>query len=199
MGLQTQSPVRMGQAISNCGIRVAPALGAVHWLQEEMAELQMPVALRLGARLRKDQFQFIAGCLHEFGSSLWADTDPVDGAGNGQCAVGFNRDIKAPPLQGFQEPNVDLKHRLASGQHYEWTFSFFPNRHTFIGEGLGSREPAATRTVRADEFGIAKLTDGLFPVRLDARPEIATGEPAENSSAAGIRPFALERAVYFFY
>ncbi len=42
----------------------------------------------VAARLRPDEFQFVAAPLDQFATRLGADADPVDAARNGEAAVG---------------------------------------------------------------------------------------------------------------
>lgn len=46
VGLQRQLPARVGQAIVDRGLGVAGAVLTVHWLQVEVAEVQMLYLLR---------------------------------------------------------------------------------------------------------------------------------------------------------
>src|SRR5882762_4500274 len=78
MCLQRQSPLRMDEAVLRRGARVGIALGIVHRLQEEVVEKKPRVTLRRCARLRIDQFQFVAARELQFRARLGTDAYPFD-------------------------------------------------------------------------------------------------------------------------
>src|SRR5947209_1090878 len=71
--LQAQTPAWVLQAIAHRQVRVSLALGTVHRLQEEVAEFEPLIALRLRARLGKYQLQLIAGAEQQLGPRFRAD------------------------------------------------------------------------------------------------------------------------------
>ena len=60
MGLQTQAPPRMLEAIPDGELGVAQPIGAVHRLHEEVRERQVLEPSRIETRLREDQFELVA-------------------------------------------------------------------------------------------------------------------------------------------
>jgi hypothetical protein len=67
----------MPQAVVRSEPGVLHAKRAVHGLQEEMLELQVHVALRLGARLGIYELQLVSAALDQRGSRLGADAPLV--------------------------------------------------------------------------------------------------------------------------
>src|SRR6185437_7510145 len=99
VGLETQPPLRMRQAIADRCRGVRRPLRIVHRLQEEAGEGEAGVTLRLGAGLRVDQLEFIAVRLDEIRAGLRADAYPVDALRRGERAVGLDPDLEAACVQ----------------------------------------------------------------------------------------------------
>ena len=84
MRLQTQAPLRMLETITDREPSILIALRTVHGLQEEVLKVEVLETFRLGARLREDQLQFVAGTKDKIASGLRADADPVDATWSGK-------------------------------------------------------------------------------------------------------------------
>src|SRR5438128_9160729 len=92
MRLQAESPARMGQTVVERMPGVRLARGAVHRLQEEVAEPEPLVALRLRAVLGIDQLELVSGGHHQRSVGLRAHPQPVD---------------PRPPCNGAVPPHSD--------------------------------------------------------------------------------------------
>ena len=114
MRLQAEAPLRMGLAVADCQFGVREAGRAVHGLQKEIAERESREFFRVGARLRKDQLQFVAGALNEFCIGLWADADPVQALRGGDGAVGFYGDFKIYGVQRIDQRRIELQQGFAA-------------------------------------------------------------------------------------
>jgi hypothetical protein len=189
----------MGQTIVHRGLRVAQGFGAVHRLQEEVAEGEVFEALRQGGGLGVDEFQFVAGGEGQGGIGLGADADPVNTGGRGEGAVGLYGDGEVLGVQRFDQGRVELEEGLAAGEDGEAVALVGgPVGGDFGGQGLGGLEAAAALAIRAHEIRVAEGADGGGAVLLAAGPEIAAGEAAEHGGAASLGAFALEGEEDFF-
>jgi len=128
MRLQAQSPARMIEAILEGGLRVGVAEGAVHGLQEKVAELERLELGRVGTGLRINQLQLVAGALHERGAGFGADAGPVDAGRSRDGSVGFDSNLKAAGVKSVDERGVELKQRLTAGADHESTAGCFPGK-----------------------------------------------------------------------
>src|SRR5438552_74050 len=97
--LQAQPPARVRQTISDRQLRVPLALWSIHRLQQEVAKIQIRIALRLCTRLRKDQLQLVAAAENQVGARFGADANPVDARRRHTGAVGLNRDLETLRVQ----------------------------------------------------------------------------------------------------
>src|SRR5207248_9522717 len=61
------------------------------------------------------------------------------------------------------------------------------------GERIGGGELAPARPVDADEIGIAEIACRRRAIGFASRPQVASGEAAEDRGGSGVRTFALER------
>src|SRR5271165_3161443 len=84
VGLQGQAPSRMAEAITRRRLYVGALVRSVHRLKEKMAEVKPLEARRIGALLRKNEFQLVAGLLNERRAGLGAYTNPVDAGRSSQ-------------------------------------------------------------------------------------------------------------------
>src|SRR5882672_9633893 len=76
--LETEPPLGVREAVAHSQRRVGRALGPVHRLEEEVAEIEPGIALGLGAPLREYELELVAASHDELGVGLGADADPVD-------------------------------------------------------------------------------------------------------------------------
>ena len=98
-------------------------------------------------------------------------------------------------MEGVDQPSIQLEQRLPAGADDE------AGRSPLAAPRLGDVarecgcvfEAAAARPVDAHEISVTEAANRALDVLGTARPEVAAGEPAEDSWSTGIRPFALER------
>ena len=98
----------MGQTICHGRDCIGGAVRAVHGLQQEVGEIPVFKAVRLGPGLGKHQFQFIAPALHDLGSGLGADANPIKSVRGIERAVGFHRNAEPHIVQGINQRFVQL-------------------------------------------------------------------------------------------
>ena len=103
-------------------------------------------------------------------------------------------------MEGFDCRSVELQQWFTAGTDHVCVGSiciFCPL--TFrCGSKISCTLKLATVTpVRADEFRIAKSTNGLFPMLLTTGPQIATGKTQEYGWPACLCALALQRVVNF--
>src|SRR5579871_1233367 len=115
MRLQAESPLRMLQAIAQSEFGVFLATWAIHWLQEEVPEVQMLEALRLCSLLREDELQFLPGLEDERCARLGTHANPINAGRRQLRAVGFDGNLKALGVQCPDQRFVKLEQRLAPG------------------------------------------------------------------------------------
>lgn len=115
MSLQTQPPLRMLHAITDCLLRVQEAIRPVHGLQKEVAKLKVNVFFRLHSLLRKDQFQFVSGTLHKGRACFRTDADPIQAPWSFLRAVGLYRNFKTLRMERFDQRLIELEQRLTAG------------------------------------------------------------------------------------
>src|SRR5690242_6537234 len=97
-------------------------------------------------------------------------------------------------MQRLNQNAIDLKQGLAARQHDEAMIAWpFPGALDRGGKIVRRGVAAAVRAIHAHEIGVAETAGRGRPILLAARPEIATGEAAEHSRAAGLSPLALQR------
>jgi hypothetical protein len=96
-------------------------------------------------------------------------------------------------MQRVDQWLVELKQWFSSGADDEACSEVSPlaSARQWLVPVLGGCELSATFTVRSDKVGIAECADGLRPVLLHTRPEIASGKPAKTAGRP--HPFALKR------
>src|SRR3989442_1099875 len=85
------------------------------------------------------------------------------GGRRGAGAVRLDRDREAPVMQRGDERLIELEQRLAPRAHDQWPDARrgrgWPRAAHRLGQLLARGEPAAARTIGADEIGVAKLAD----------------------------------------
>ena len=198
MRLERQAPFRPLHRQANRRVDRPLAVGAVHRLDQEMAEIPAFELGRIDSVLGPDQLQFVARALDDLGPGLGADADPVEPADRRQRAVGLDRDSEAALVQRVDQRAVELKHRLAAGHHRQPLLrARTPQCRDMIGERVRVGELAAALPVGADEIGVAEIALRLRPVLLAPRPQIAPGEAQEHRPAARLDALALQRQERF--
>jgi hypothetical protein len=98
----------MFQTISHGKRRVLFAHWAVHWLQIEVIEFQILIFLGLGAELGKDQLQLITPQEDRSGSSLRAQTNPINAWRRLHSAICLDGYFETLSMQGVYELIVYL-------------------------------------------------------------------------------------------
>ena len=74
-------------------------LGAVHWLQKEVLELEVCEAFRRRANLRENELQLVARPQDEIVFSFGADADPIDAFRGWPRAIGLDPDLKTVSMK----------------------------------------------------------------------------------------------------
>src|SRR5690349_9949447 len=115
VGLQTQSPSRMLQAVLNGQLSVSLAIGTVHRLQEKMLEGKALKLFRIDSRLREDEFQFIASPEEQLRSCLGTHTDPIEPRWRQPCTVRLDGDFEGEFVEHIDKFLVQLEERFAAG------------------------------------------------------------------------------------
>lgn len=197
MGLQTETPLRVPQAVVDRGARIALDLWSIHRLQQKLLEVEAGEFLRHRARLRVNELQLVAGELLEGGTRLGAHAEPVNSRWRDHCAVGLDRDLEPALLQRVNERFVELQQGFAAGAHDQpWPVgATWPSLSDRIGEHLGSRELPTTGTTGSPEFGVAEIADGLSAVFLATGPQVASGKAQKDRRSPYVSAFSLEGVV----
>src|SRR5262245_38513240 len=94
-------PLRMIQAILDCGPRIGGKLGPIHRLQHEPSEFEIFETLVLRTHLGIDKFQIMPGFQNQLCAGFWADTDPVDTNRGQASSVRFYCDLEACSMESF--------------------------------------------------------------------------------------------------
>ena len=76
-------------------------------------------SLRFGAGLRINQFQLVAGALHELGAGLGADADPVEAPGAATVPLVSTAISKSCACSASISAAIHLQQRLAAGADHE--------------------------------------------------------------------------------
>jgi hypothetical protein len=114
MGLKTQPPLRVFEAIAHGKLCITLAIGSVHGLQVKVSEIQMGKLLWRRAGLGKNELYFVPGLQYQFRARLGTDANPVDAGRRKPSAVGFDRDFKTPCVNCMNRLFVELKQGFAS-------------------------------------------------------------------------------------
>ena len=120
--LQSQAPLGPLHGKRDRRIHRRLLLGAVHRLDQEMGECPSFQLGRVDARLRPDQLELIALALDDIRPGLRADAQPVDPGRCRQRPVTLCGDAETAGMQGIDQLLVQLKHRLAAGDHHQPPF-----------------------------------------------------------------------------
>ena len=110
MGLQTDFPLWVRQAISNRGGGVVmPCL--IFGLEEKMGKPEVGKVGGSGGGfcLGVNQLELIALPNHKVSIGFGAYTNPIDFPGDRERSVGFHRYFKAPGLQFLDEWHIELE------------------------------------------------------------------------------------------
>src|SRR3954464_3789133 len=100
MGLQTQFPTRVLEAVARGELSVELDLRTIHRLQEKVLEVEPLELCRCDAALRIDQLELVARTLLDRGPGFWADANPIESGGRFERAVGLDRDFEAEGGEG---------------------------------------------------------------------------------------------------
>lgn len=171
---------------------IADRVGIGHGLQEEIVEGQ---GGKLGQieRLRPHELQFMSGLLDPARSCFGAHADPVHGLGDLAGAVGFQGDVEASGVQGFDQGGVQLQGGFAAGDdHAGGSRSAAPEVGYGVGEGVGRFVFASVVAVGGDEIRVAEAAGGGLSGFFLAVPQVATGKAQEDRRAAGAGAFSLQ-------
>ena len=191
----------MSLAVGDRQLRIPFAVGTVHRLKKEMPEIQVFEPLGLRLFLRVDELEFIAAVKDDRRICLGAHADPIQPLRRGLRAIRFDGHLKSLGMQCVDQWLVELKQWLSSRADDETcsgSIPFWPARGNGSCQFAGGCELSATLAVRSDKLGIAERADGLRPVLLHSGPQVASGEPAENSRPPGLHSFTLKRVENLF-
>lgn len=133
------------------------SLGAIHWLQKEVFELEVFEAFRRRANLRKDKLQLVAAPQDEIVFPFRADTDPIDAFWGRPRAIGLDPDFETVSMKCIYQRRIDLQQWFTTCEHDIAT----PIRASpFISDCLcqqfSVRETAPTGPIHTHEVGVAK-------------------------------------------
>ena len=109
MGLQTQLPLGVLEAVLDRQLRIAVEIGTVHGLQIELRELVGLEGLGDCAFLRVDEFQLVATSQDRLGACLWTHAHPIERSRRFERAVGLDRDLEAACVEGGDRGLVELE------------------------------------------------------------------------------------------
>ncbi|KAG0163919.1 hypothetical protein DFQ28_009441 [Apophysomyces sp. BC1034] len=158
--IRDTAPLRMPLAPVDGPLRVQIPRRTVHWLHEEVLEIQLCVFRQPLIVLRNHDFQLIASCDDELGIDLRAHADPVDARQHRQCAVGLDRDFEPLSMQRIDQRGIELQHRFAAGANDETVADSGrvrrPQRRDLRRECVGVAILAAVLAMGANEIGVAK-------------------------------------------
>lgn len=193
VGLKAKGPQRVFQTkLHRCPrgfVRSQP----IHGLNELVLEIQRSQVIHILGWLRIDHLEFVTLGHHQPSALFRADAYPIYARRHLQCPVRFECNLEAMPVQRARKRFIDLEERFSASAHdIPGTRRGSPPRGNSGGQGIFIRVLAATVTVGAEEIRIAKRTSCPRPILLQPRPEIATGEPAEDSRATCPGTFALQ-------
>ena len=200
MRLDGKSPFRVLQAVPGGFPGESFHVRPVHGLQEEVVELPMGELLRRGFRLIPDQLEFMTGLLDDGCVLLRGHADPINPVGSLDGAVGLDGNRGANRMQRIDQRGVELQQGLAAGADHERRFTArvgVPDPADPVRGFPGRSEFAAVRSIRAHKIRITELADGVGPVFLASRPQVAPGKSHEYGGATGVESLALERGVDF--
>jgi uncharacterized membrane protein len=180
--LDTQSPLRVLQAVVDRKLRITRNVGSVHRLQEEMFEFELCELFRPSVFLRVNQFELTARGLHEWRAGLGTNADPIEGRRCGARSVGLDSDVEAAFVQSGNQWFVELQQRLtACADHVLPIFATFtevaklaaPAPIDCLRKRLRARELAALWSC-ANEIGVAELAYSAGSILFAPRPKIAS-------------------------
>ena len=200
--LQRDSPLGMPQAVFNRPAGVLCPLGAIHWLQEELGEVERGKQFGLGAGLWVDELQLVALRLHQWRTGFRTDADPIDSLGTDPRSIGLDRNLESRRMQAGDQGRVKLQQRFSPGAHHVGPAGCGGIKRPELAEMSGefgcSLKSPPTGAVGPHELRVAELADRSIPVGFQAGPEIAPGEPAEDRRPPRPGPFPLQRVEGFF-
>ena len=180
-------------------IEALVSLGAIHWLQEEVLELEVFEAFRWRACLREYELQFVARPQDEFVLPFGANADPIDAFWGRTRAIGLDPDFKTVSMKCIYQRRIDLQQRFTTCEH---NIATLIRASPFISDCLCQqfrvRETAPTGPIHTHEVGVAKGALRARAVLFATRPKIAARETAENSRAPSMSAFTLQGLEYLF-
>jgi hypothetical protein len=197
--LEADAPTWIFEAVPDSKFGIAIAFRPIHRLQKKMLEPQVLKGIGPRFSLRIDEFKFVTGYLHKFGSGFWTDADPIDAGWSSYCSVCLNSDLKAKGLDRCQERGVQLQKRLSPGDDDKFSVRMMRtgpvagphsvNRRSKVFRGI---ELSSAIAVGADKIRVAELANRLRSIYFTAGPQIATGKSTKHGSATGLATLALQ-------
>src|SRR5262249_4261532 len=125
---------------------------------------------------------------------LGADAEPVDALGRHTGSVRLDCHLEAAGMQRIDRCFVELQERFTARAHHEAVLSGGRRPRVFdcLSEVVRGPKLTATFSVSSDEICVAELADRTVTILLQARPQVAPGEAAEDGRTACVAPFALQ-------
>jgi len=183
VGLEAETPDRIVEAVSDGRLGVPIALGTIHRLQEEVAEIQIFECRWVDAILGENDFQFVATLKDQWHPSLRTHAEPINSRRRWLRAVRLDSDSEAHIMESVHKIVVHLEKGLSSCTDNERTGTAIPLGPLLVdccGEFFGAIEPTATRAVNSNEVRVTEATRRRSTITLQACPEIAASEAAED-------------------
>ena len=115
MGLETESPLRVLQAVFSRQSHVFFSVLAIHWLQIEVSKLQAFVRTRVTPELWKYKLQFVARLHDAFSLHLGTHRQPVNARGRFQSPVGLNGHFEPQQMKFINELLIHLQQWFTTG------------------------------------------------------------------------------------
>ena len=174
MGLQAEPPPRVIKTVLQRQSGIDLSLGTVHRLQEKLLKIEVSKALRLGAGLGKDQFQFTTLPESKGRAGLGTDTDPIDARRRKQRAVCLNGNLKTLGVQGVNQRGIKLEQGLAACTHHKPDAASGPpgrpGSSDSLGQSAGGGETSPPGAICPNEIGITEPTDRGRAILLQPGP-----------------------------
>ena len=195
VGLEAKTPDRVVEAVSDGRLGVPITLGPIHWLQEEVAEIQIFERRWVDAILGENDLQLVTTLKDQRHPSLRAHAEPINSCRRWPRAVRLDSDSEAHIMESVHKIVIHLEKGLSSCTDNERTGTAMPIGPLLVdccGEFLGAVEPTATGAVNPNEIRVAEATCRRGAITLQACPEIAASEAAEDRRPACVGAFTLK-------
>ncbi len=193
VGLNAQSPPRVGQAVIHREDGICRLIWPIHRLEPKVLEGQVLEPIWQGLCLRKDQLQLLPRNLKDRRTGLWADADPIDASGCRYRSVGFHGDFEPPGVERLNERRIKLHQWLATCANHQLRIPLPapPHRRDMVGHRFRCREFPTAATIGSDEVRVAEGAGRTSSIAFESAPQIAAGEAQKHGRAARLPALAL--------